>query len=107
MGTISEGHARALLAIAGREQEALARKVVSRGLSVRETENLVNDLLHPKAKAPRKPSTDRDVQRLGEELSDRLGTTVELRPGKKGSGKLVISYASLEHLDELIEKLRA
>ena len=41
-----------------------------------------------------------------QEASERLGTTVEIRPGKKGTGKLVLHYASLDHLDRLLRKLR-
>jgi ParB family chromosome partitioning protein len=73
---------------------------------VRETEQLVNDLLHPKPRIPRpRARSGRDVQRLEEEVSERLGTTVEIKPGKKGSGRLVVHYMSHEHLDELLAKL--
>jgi ParB family transcriptional regulator, chromosome partitioning protein len=49
---------------------------------------------------------DRDLERLEEELSGSLGTTVEIRPAKKGSGKLLLHYSSLDHLNELMKKLR-
>ena len=104
-GRLDMGHARALLGLAGRSQEQIANRVADRGLSVRETEKLVDGILHPKPRAPR-GRADRDVERLEEEISGRLGTTVEIRPGKKGSGKLVISYMSNEHLDELLSKIR-
>lgn len=101
------GHARALLALEGHRQVEVARRVAEENLSVRETERLVNAILNPKLDTP-KPAArkDRDVQRLQEELSERLGTTVELKPGKKGAGKLVISYMSNDHLDELLQQLR-
>jgi ParB family chromosome partitioning protein len=106
-GKLDMGHARALLALEGHQQLDVARRVVDRGLSVRETEALVNDTLHPKLPAPRpKARTSRDVQRLEEELAETLGTAIEIKPGKKGSGKLVIGYMSLDHLDDLIAKLR-
>jgi ParB family chromosome partitioning protein len=54
----------------------------------------------------RTKKTDRDLARLEEELSGNLGTTVEIRPSKKGSGKLVVHYSSLDHLGELMKKLR-
>jgi ParB family chromosome partitioning protein len=104
-GALDMGHARALLALSGRQQEAVAKKVAERGMSVRETESLITDILHPKT-AKHAPKLDRDVQRLQDELSDKLGTTVEIKPGKKGAGKLVISYASAEHFDELLSKIR-
>ena len=105
-GALDMGHARALLALGGRQQEAVAKRVAEKGMSVRETETLINDILHPKVKGARRQNIDRDVRRLAEELSDKLGTTVEIRPGNKGAGKLVISYLNLEHLDELLSKIR-
>jgi len=105
-GKLEMGHARALVTLEGRQQETVARRVAERGLSVRQTEQLVNDILHPQAKTKHNRRTDRDVARLEEELSESLGTTVELRPGKKGAGKLVISYSSHDHLDDLLSKLR-
>jgi len=106
-GKLDMGHARALLAIEGRRQEDVARRVAARGLSVRETEALVNKLLHPAtAGSKRKSATDRDVARLEEDLSDSLGTTVEIRSGKKGAGRLVLHFMNPEHLDELIGKLK-
>jgi ParB family chromosome partitioning protein len=105
-GALDMGHARALLALDGQLQAETARKVAERGLSVRETEQLVNDLLHPKVKQPRaKARTSRDIQRLEEEVSEKLGTTVEIKAGRKGSGRLLISYMSHEHLDDLLAKL--
>jgi ParB family chromosome partitioning protein len=98
------GHARALLALDGRQQESAAKRVADQGLSVRQTEQLVNSVLHPKAKARRVLKNDRDIARVEEALSEELGTTVEIRPGKKGAGKLVISYSSLDHLDDLLSK---
>jgi ParB family chromosome partitioning protein len=106
-GRLDMGHARALLAIEGHRQLELAQRVVESGLSVRETEAVVNETLHPKPHAPRaKARTSRDIQRLQDELSEGLGTSVEIKPGKRNSGKLVIGYMSLDHLDDLIAKLR-
>jgi ParB family chromosome partitioning protein len=105
-GKLEMGHARALLALEGRRQESVARRIAARGLSVRQTENLVNAILHPSPKAKRRVSADRDVARLEEELSGDLGTTVQIKPGKKGAGKLVIAYASHDHLDDLLSRFR-
>jgi len=105
-GQLDMGHARALLALEGELQITTAKKVAAKGLSVRETEQLVNDLLHPKARMPRpKARSGRDIQRLEEEVSEKLGTTVEIKSGKKGSGRLVVHYMSHEHLDDLLAKL--
>jgi ParB family chromosome partitioning protein len=105
-GKIDMGHARALLALEGRRQEDMAKRVAELGLSVRETEKAVQDILTPKLKKPGKLKTSRDILRFEEELSEKFGTKVEIKPGKKGAGKLVISYASAEHLDDLLTKFK-
>src|SRR6266581_2382720 len=105
-GKLEMGHARALLALDGRQQEKVAERVADRALSVRQTEQVVNDVLHPRVKAKRKLKLDRDIARLEEELSEEFGTTIEIKPGKKGAGKLVISYSNPDHLDDLLSKFR-
>ena len=105
-GKLEMGHARALLALDGRQQESAAKRVADQALSVRGTERLVNAILHPAAKTKRRHGSDRDVARLEEELSEEIGTQVEIKPGKKGAGKLVIRYSSHDHLDDLLSKFR-
>jgi ParB family chromosome partitioning protein len=105
-GKLEMGHARALLALNGRQQESAAKRVADRALSVRQTEQLVNAILHPTGKTRRKSGTDRDIARLEEELSEEIGTKIEIKPGKKGAGRLVISYSSHDHLDDLLFKFR-
>jgi ParB family transcriptional regulator, chromosome partitioning protein len=104
-GTLEMGHARALLALDGARQIEAANRIVARRLSVREAEALATRLLHAPA-ARRKHRTDRDLARLEDEVSQRLGTTVQIRPGRKGSGTIVVSYSGLDHLDQLLKKLR-
>jgi ParB family chromosome partitioning protein len=104
-GALEMGHARALLALDGARQIETGTRVAARGLSVRETEALVQKLLRGPA-GRRKHRTDRDLQRLEEEVSERLGTTVSITPGRKGAGKIVVHYANLDHLDQLLKKLR-
>jgi ParB family transcriptional regulator, chromosome partitioning protein len=103
-GQLEMGHARALLSLGGNQLVEAAQRIIERGLSVRETERLVAALLKPPM--PKKRRTNRDVQRLQEELSESLGTKVEIRSGSKGSGKLMINYSSLDHLDDLLRKLK-
>jgi ParB family transcriptional regulator, chromosome partitioning protein len=103
-GALEMGHARALLALDAARQIEAGKRVAAKGLSVRETEALVHAML--RGPAARRKRADRDLARLEEEISERLGTTVEIRAGKKGSGKLVLHYSSLDHLDELVKKLR-
>ena len=104
-GQLDMGHARALLPIATGQQLGLAQRVVQKGLSVRETERLVQQLLNPPKAAPEK-NIDRDLLRLQEELSDGLGANVEIRSNKKGAGKLSIEFKGLDELDGLIFRLR-
>ena len=104
-GALDMGHARALLALDAARQIEAGNRVAAKGLSARDTEALVQSMLRG-ASARRKKKTDRDLARLEEELAQRLGTTVEIRAGNKGSGKLLLHYASLDHLDALLKKLR-
>jgi len=105
-GVLEMGHARALLALEGARQIEAAKRIAARGLSVREAEALVGKLQHGQVGMRRKSPPDRDLVRLEEEVSGRLGTTVEIRPARKGKGKIVVHYSSLDHLDQLLKKLR-
>jgi len=99
------GHARALLAISGAKQIAAAEQIAQKGMSVREAEQLVKRL----AGAPRKPaakSMNADVVRLQEEVSESLGATVKIRPARNGAGVVKIHYSSLDHLDEILGRLK-
>jgi ParB family transcriptional regulator, chromosome partitioning protein len=104
-GKLDMGHARALLALIGMQQIEAARAVVSKNLSVRDTEKLVGQLLRgTSGKAARKPA-DRDVMRLQEDLAQKLGTKVQIKAGNKGRGSLVIHYSSLVQLDAILARL--
>jgi len=104
-GKIDMGHARALLPLSGAAQVAAAQRIVHKGLSVREAERLAQHLLNP-PKPAAAHEVDRDLLRLQEELSDSLGATVTIRASKKGAGKVVIDFASLDQLDELLARIR-
>jgi len=105
-GKLDMGHARALLALSGQRQVELAHQVVSRGLSVRETEQLAGRAEAHVRKTTCKHRKDRDLQALEESLAEKLGAPVTITPGKHGRGKLVIGYSSLDQLDEFLRKLR-
>lgn len=106
-GELDMGHARALLPLSKADQARLAALVVHKGLSVRETEKLVQRELHP---SPEKLSTerkeDRDLLRLQEELADILGAAVKVAANKKGRGQLTISFSTLEQLEGILERVR-
>lgn len=100
------GHARALLPLEGANQIAAANKIVADGLSVREAEKLVYDMLNPAVKhVQNKVQHSRDIIRLQDRVADQLGAKVGIRHGAKGSGKLVIEYKSLDQLDGILSKM--
>ncbi len=104
-GDIDMGHARALLPLSGALQIQLAQRVVQKGLSVRDTERLVQHALKPpKPVQANKP--DRDVLRLQEELSDTLGANVEIRTTKKGAGSIKIDFGNLDQLEGILQVMR-
>jgi ParB family chromosome partitioning protein len=104
-GVLEMGHARALLALDAARQIEAANRVAARKLSARETEALVRRVARRPA-SRKKGGADRDLARLEDEWSERIGTTVEIRAGRKGSGKLVLHFSGLDHLEQLLEKLR-
>ncbi len=107
-GSLDMGHARSLLSLEGAQQVLLANKIVLEGLSVREAEKLVQqqgEQTPSKTINKQVREADRDSQRLQEEISTHLGARVEIKPNSKGGGKLVIEYASNDHLEELTGKL--
>jgi len=104
---IDMGHARALLALQGHEQSLLANRVADRGWSVRETEKQVKRLLNPTPTVTdASANTDPDIKRLQEQVSERLGASVELQHKSTGKGKLVINYTSLDELDGILAKIQ-
>ncbi|MDQ5889460.1 MAG: hypothetical protein RL210_508 [Pseudomonadota bacterium] len=104
-GEIDMGHGRALLSLPLLKQIEIAQQVVRKSLSVRETERLVQQLLEGVPAREIKP-VDPDVARLQEEVAERIGAKVSIKPGKKGSGRITIDYASLDQLDDLLGRLR-
>ena len=105
---LDRGHARALLPLESARQILLASKIVMEGLSVREAESLVQKQTEEPHKTKPKKATriNRDTQRLQEEMSSNLGSRVEIKPGNKGGGKLIIEYANHDQLDELLGRLK-
>jgi len=104
-GDIEMGHARSLLPLSKSEQGRIAALVVDKGYSVRETERLVARELNPPVKRGADKKPDRDLLRLEEELSDRLGATVKISANRKGGGSLTIRFGSLDQLDGLLARL--
>lgn len=107
-GQLEMGHARALLVLPADQQIALAREAAAEGWSVREVERRVGVGLKKNAPAGKRTARkDRDVARLEEEVSNRLGTTVQIKTGSRaGSGSVVIVYRTLEQLDALLSRFK-
>ena len=105
-GDLEMGHARALLGLADGQQSQAARTVVGKGLSVRQTEALVRGLLEHREKPAPERSLDPNIRHLQDDLSQRLGTRVEIRHAAGGKGKLVLSYNSLDELDGILSHIK-
>ena len=104
-GKLTEGHARALLALSTQKAQASAMQtVINLSLSVRQTEELVRKLAGQKPVKAKKPTRNADVNDVEKRLQHSLGTKVALKHGKKG-GTVTIYYYSGEELDALLEKL--
>ena len=104
-GTLSMGHARALLG--GDDIEALAQDVVARGLSVRDTEKLVRDGRARQGTAAAKRNgagRDADLAALEHQLADLLGLQVRIAHAESG-GTLTLGYATLDQLDMVCQRL--
>ncbi len=108
-GELSFGHARTLLAFEHAEDiEKAAQRVGALSLSVRQTENYVQGLLHPeraKKKDPKpEPPIDPNVREVQEQLQRALGLKVHIED-HNGKGKVIIEYARLEDFDTLLQHL--
>lgn len=116
-GKVSAGHARALLSLSHEQQEEQARKIAALGLSVRQTEQLVNDLqgrgvkskvekLGKKiGKAADAQEKDLNTVALEREVSNVLGMTVTIDMSSQQEGQLTISFRTLDQLDEVLHRL--
>lgn len=108
-GDLEMGHARALLGLPAELQSQTATTVVSRGLSVRQTESLVRNQL-AEAEASKTKSApqqlDPDIKNLQDQLSEKIGVPVVIQHGAKGKGKLVLKYNSLNELDGILSHIK-
>lgn len=100
-GDIDMGHARALLSLKSKDQIVVARTIVEKVLSVRQTEQLIRDLLNPPATKP-KAQASADIEQLTRRLSERFGAQVEIDHNNKGKGKMVIRYHTLDELEGIL-----
>ena len=109
-GDLSLGHGKVLCALAGYPDQLAraAQDVVTKGLSVRQTEELVSQILNPEAdaQATAKPARtmDPNVREAALALERALGVKVDIRD-RKGKGKIILKYSSLEDFDRIMESL--
>lgn len=105
-GDIDLGHAKCLLSLEGDTQILAARTVASDGLTVRQTEVLVKKLQSPNPHKKNSSTPNQDIVNLQTQLSEKLGAAVKIQHGSRGSGKLTISYNSVDELDGILSHLK-
>lgn len=106
-GDLEMGHARALLALNPEQQYEAAQIIVKRGLSVREAEALSRSIQSGKsAKSAKNKKVDPDVQRLENDLTDKLAARVHIQYNAAGKGKLQVSFNSLDELEGILSHIR-
>lgn len=107
-GSLSAGHARTL--VTADNPQALAKRIVEEGLSVRQAEELAQGELETKSASgkPAKASSGKtaDIRALEQRLEDSLGLKIDLRHGDKEKGELRIKYSNLDQLDEICKRLQ-
>jgi ParB family chromosome partitioning protein len=103
-GLITEGHARAMLSLSARAQEALLKQVINLNLSVRQTEALAGKYAGKKTPSGKRTGPSAEVTDIERRLRISLGTKVAVKHSKKG-GRVIIYYYSDEELDSLLGKL--
>lgn len=105
-GDIDMGHARALLAVDAAMQIQLANQIIAKRLSVREAEKLIaknlKDATSTEGISLARPN--RDIARIEEALSDRLGSPVTVKVSAKGKGQLIMAFHSWDEFSALMEK---
>lgn len=105
-GKIEMGHGRALLALPVEVQADAANKVALKGLSVRATEALVKQLLKHNDEKRAIKNKDPDIDRLQQDLSERLAAKVSINHSNSGKGKIVIHYSSLDELEGVLTHVK-
>ncbi|KTD30621.1 MULTISPECIES: ParB/RepB/Spo0J family partition protein [Legionella] len=103
-GDLDMGHARALLILEEEQQAQVARLIVARNLSVRETEKLVARVKEGKKEQQvNTPEICPTVKAKLETLAEQLNTKIRIKPGKSGKGALIIHYDSLQNLQSVVD----
>ena len=105
-GALEMGHARALLALDAARQIEAGNRVAAKGLSVRETEALVQHLAARPGAAGARSAATATWRAWRRRCPSASAPRSRSGPGARGTGKVVVHYSSLDHLDQLLKKLR-
>lgn len=106
-GDLEMGHGRAMLTLQPEQQMQVARQVVAKSLSVRQTEALVRRVQQESPNRKKaKAEVDPNIRALQDDLAERLGARVSIDHGQRGKGKLVIEYTSLDELDGILGHIK-
>ncbi|RKZ79816.1 MAG: chromosome partitioning protein ParB, partial [Gammaproteobacteria bacterium] len=101
------GHARALLALEGELQSGTAKNIVEKGLSVRETEQLIRRLLKPvKEKPNQSEALLEEIDKIEQLISKKLGDRFAIKHAASGKGKLVIDYSDIADLRDIVKRIK-
>jgi len=104
-GELEMGHARALLSLEKNLQIKAAREIIKKALSVRATEKFLKTY-GEKDEETKIIHVDKDIQRLETELTEKLCSVVKIQHSKKGKGKLIINYHSVDELDGILNRIK-
>jgi len=106
-GDLEMGHGRAMLTLPPEQQMQVAKQVVAKSLSVRQTEALVRRIPQETPDRKKRPGeVDPNSRALQDDLAERLGARVSIDHGQRGKGKLVIAYSSLDELDGILAHIK-
>lgn len=106
-GDLEMGHGRAMLTLQPEQQMQVAKQVVAKSLSVRQTEALVRRVQQEiPGRKKAKGEVDPNIRALQDDLAERLGARVSIDHGQRGKGKLVIEYTSLDELDGILGHIK-
>jgi len=102
---IDLGHAKCLLALQGSQQIKAAKTVADNRMSVRQTEALIKKLQNTSTEHSEENQANRDIENLQQQLSEKLGAKVAIQHRAGGSGKLIVSYNSVDELDGILDHI--
>lgn len=104
-GSLSAGHARTL--ITAKDPEALAKRIVAEGLSVRQAELIAQESNEKASGKSARLAKSADIRALEQRLEEKLGLKVELKHGERNRGEVRVKYRSLDQLDDICRKLES